>query len=77
MALLILQELKRRLDCVSSSRSSARGMKVRFKSAVIDINMHTYVYIYIYLYSGEAGQSWGRGLWGCGSDYCLWHSLLV
>lgn len=47
MALLILQELKRRLDCVSSSCSSARGMKVCFKSTVIDINIHTYVYIYI------------------------------
>lgn len=73
MALLILQKLKRRLDCVSSSCSSARGMKVHFNSTVIDINMDTYVYMYICIV--ERQDSLGAG--DCGSDYCLWHRFLV
>lgn len=34
---------------------------MRFKSAVIDINMHTYVYIYIYICIVERQDSLGAG----------------
>lgn len=65
MALFILQEPVQRVGCVSSSCNSARGMKMHFKRAGIDINMHTYVYTYIRRLDRQDSLVTGTlGLWG-------------
>ena len=79
MAFLILQEPRHRVDCVSSSHSSARGMKVHFKCTVMDINVHTYVYICIV----ERQDSLGTGDSGavglipvCGTAFSCDHQYI-